>query len=337
MTAKNTLAQQLLDAHVAHILKRVDADNLPHEAEKLVDQLLAFAGKIKLGDIVSKKDIAATAIFYAADMDIAPAIPELVAEIARELYHHKAHDKATLNDLISDHDFADLLGKVAEMNELRERIVHEAVGNPVYAALVSDLLYNGITRYLNDNPLTKNIPGAKSMLKLGKSMMEKASPNLEAGLKHYIKANTRSALRESERFLLAHLSNDKLIAAATQVWDKIKGEPVSRFRDFVQEDDVEEFFVIGFEFWRSFRQTGYYSDMITAGVDFFFKKYGKTNLKKLLQELGVERDMILTEAMRYAPRIVAELNKHGFIEQLARAQLADFYASAEVTALLDAQ
>src|SRR3546814_2068416 len=93
MTAKASLAQQLLDAHVAHTLKRVDAENLPKEAEKLVDQLLTFAGKIKLGDIVSKKDIAATAIYYAADMEIAPAIPELVAEIARELYHHKARSE----------------------------------------------------------------------------------------------------------------------------------------------------------------------------------------------------------------------------------------------------
>lgn len=334
MTKNNPLAQQLLDLHVAHILKRVDAEHLPGEAEKLVDQLLTFAAKIKLGDIVSKKDVAATAIHYAANMEIAPAIPELVAEIARELYQHQAHDKATLNDLISDHDFEDLLGKVAEMNELRERVVHEIVGNPVYAALVSDLLYNGITRYLNDNPLTKNIPGAKSMLKLGKSMMEKASPNLEAGLKHYIKANARAAMRESERFLLDHLSNDKLTAAATQVWDKIKGEPVSRFRDYVKEDDVEEFFVIGFEFWRSFRKTDYYSDMIQAGVDFFFKKYGKTSLKKLLEELGVDRDIILNEALRYAPRVVAELNKHGFIEQLARAQLGEFYQSEEVAKLL---
>jgi hypothetical protein len=69
-------------------------------------------------------------------------------------------------------------------------------------------------------------------------------------------------------------------------------------------------------------------------VDFFFKKYGKTSLKKLLEELGVDRDMILAEALRYAPRVVAELNKHGFIEQLARNQLGDFYSSAEVAAIL---
>jgi hypothetical protein len=328
MSAKKTLAQQLLDAHVAHILKRVDDKHLPEEAEKLVDQLLGFADKIKLGDIVDKKNVTATAIHYAIEMEIAPAIPELVGEIARELYQHKAHDKATLNDLVNDKDFTEILGKIAEMDELRERIIHEAVGNPVYTALVSDLLYNGITRYLQENPLTKRIPGAASMIKFGKGLMDKA------GLQQYIKHNAHSAMRESERFLAKQLSGEHIIKNVTQVWDKIKGEQVSRFRDYVSEDDVEEFFVIGFEFWRNFRKTQYCADMITAGVDFFFKKYSKTTLKKLLEEFGVDRDIILAEAMRYTPQVVAELNKHGFIEQLARVQLAEFYDSKEVASIL---
>lgn len=332
--SETPLAQQLLDAHVAHIMKRLEADRLTDETERLIDQLLGFTGKLKLGAIVKRQDVVDTALDYAARMEIAPAIPELVAEISRELYQHKAHDNACLNDLVTDHDFKDLLNKFGEMKELRERLIHEAVENPIYAALVSDLLYNGIDRYINDNPLTNRLPGAKSMLKLGKSMMDRANPKFEAGIRHYIKANTRAALRESERFLTQYLESEQLEISATRIWERLKTEEVSRFRDYISEDDVEEIFVIGFEFWRRFRTTDYYADLITAGVDFFFKKYGRTSLKTLLKELGVSRDMIVGEAHRYAPRIVAELNKHGFIEQLARTQLASFYASDELAAVL---
>lgn len=331
---KKTLSQQLLDAHVAHILTRCDKKNLPAEAEQWVDQLLSFSGKLKLSSLVKKKTVADTAVSYASDMEIAPAIPEIVAGIARHIFQHEAHEKTHLSDLVSDHDFQDMLDKFAEMGELRERIIHELIGNPVYAALVSDLLYRGITRYVNDNPLTNRLPGAKSMLKLGKSMMEKAGPNFEAGIRHYIKNNTRSAMAESERFLLAYLSSDELIENATNVWNKLKDEPISRFRDYASEDDVEEIFVIGFEFWRRFRKTDYYANLIRAGVEHFYKVYGRVSLKKLMEEFGITRDIILTEVMRYGPDVVAELNKQGVIEEIARAQLAPFYKSDEVAKLL---
>lgn len=328
------LAQQLLDAHVAHITGRLSEENLPGEIERLVDLVLAQTGKLKLGSVVKKEDVLATAVHYAAEMEIAPAIPEIVAEISRELYRHKAHDKATLNDVLSDQDFHEIVSKYFEMEELRERILHEAISNPVYSALVSNLLYNGITRYVNDNPLTNNIPGAKSILKLGKSMIEKSGANLEAGVKHFIKQNTKVALRESENFLLKQMSSDKLEGTLTLIWDRIKNQPVSRFRDYVKEDDVEDFFVIGFEFWRRFRQTDYYSDLIGVGIDYFFKKYGKVTLKKLLEELGITRDMILADAQRFAPRVIAELNKQGIIEEIARSELESFYAGDVVTKLL---
>lgn len=328
------LAQQLLDAHVAHVLDRLSDKNLPGEIERLVDLVLSHTGKLKLGAVVCKEDVLATAVHYAADMDIAPAIPEMVAEIARELYRHPAHEKATLNDVLADQDFKEITSKYFEMEELRARVLHEAISNPVYAALVSNLLYNGITRYVNDNPLTNNIPGAKSLLKIGKSMIDKTGTNLEAGVKHFIKQNTQTALRDSEDFLLHQMSRDKLEGTLINIWNRIKTQPVSRFRDYVKEDDVEDFFVIGFEFWRRFRKTDYYSDLIGVGVDYFFKKYGKTSLKKLLKELGVTRDMILADAQRFAPRVIAELNKQGIIEEVARAELTRFYDSDAVGKIL---
>lgn len=329
------LAQRLLDAHVAHLLNRLEKDQLPHEVEKLVDQVLGYASKIKLTSIVNKKDITATAKHYAANMDIGPGIPELVAEIAREVYQHKAHDDATLNDVISDQDFDEMLDKFSEMKELRERLIHEAISNPVYSALVSELLYNGISRYINDNPLTNKLPGAKSMLKLGKSMIEKAAgPNLEDGIKKYLKHNTRIALNESERFLLQQLEEGNLNDNMRRYWDKGKTVSVSRFRKYVREDDVEEFFVIGFEFWKKLRKTQYYANLIEAGVEFFFKKYGKSSLQTILDEMGVDREMILNEAQRYAPKAVAELNKLGIIEDIARSQLGEFYLSDEAKKIL---
>jgi hypothetical protein len=327
MTKLSDNAQALLNAHVAFTIDQLAGKQLEQQIQDLVDEVLKHASKLKLGDVVSPAMIKQTAHRYAIHHEIPPAIPELVGEIARELYQLKNHDENQLFDLLTDEQFRELMKKVVEMKDLRERVIREAVGNPIYGEMISEVLYHGITDYITKNPLTKKIPGAQSMMKLGKSVMDMASPNAEAGIKKYIGQNINSSLKQSEKFLIRNLTDDKINRIATDVWNEIKLNKISVFRNYVSETDIEDFFVIGFEYWRELRKTDYYRDMIDAGIDFFFKKYGKSTLNELLDEMGVSRDMIVAEAMHYAPHVLGVLHKKGILEKVVRRQLEPFYHS----------
>lgn len=327
MTTLSENAQALLNAHVGFMMDQLTGKQLEVRVQELIDDVLSHSSKLKLADVVSPTMIKQTAHRYAIHHEIPPAIPELVGEIARDLYSLKSHDENKIFDLLTDEQFRELMKKIVEMKDLRERLIKEAVSNPIYGEMISEVLYHGITDYITKNPLTKKIPGAASMMKLGKSVMDMASPNAEAGIKKYIGQNINASLKQSEKFLIRNLSDDKISRIASDVWNEIKLNKVSVLKNYVSEADIEDFFVIGFEYWRELRKTDYYRDMIDAGIDFFFRKYGKSTLNELLEEMGVDRDMIVAEAMHYAPHVLGVLKKKGILEKVVRSQLEPFYHS----------
>lgn len=331
-------ATALLDAQVAWWLERLDAKALSTWVEVEVDALLADAAKLKLEEVVSRADVQAVAKQYAAELEPSGAIPELVGELAQALQAHPAQKKTKLGELMPDKQFREWLDKILELHAAREAIIHAALSNPVVSAVAGDLLYRGISGYLGESNLTKNIPGASSMLKFGKSMLAKATPKLDAAiestLRKYIQQSLDATLRESEHSLKTLLTDDLLRDSALEIWANLKGMTVAQVRSTVSAEDVEELFVIGYEHWRSARKTPYYGAMIDAGVVGFFDKYGKTALTTLLDEMGVTREMILTDVLRFAPPALAALKKKKLLEPLIRRWLEPFFSSEAATKLL---
>lgn len=331
-------AQALLDAHVRFILAQLEGEALRALIERNVAAILADARKLTLNEAVTRGKIKDVVRVYAIELDLHGAMPELVGDIARAVYADPVHDATALGDLLPDASFREMLDKAIEMKELRDRLLRESTSNPVYAALASDLLYHGIKGYLAHNAVTRSIPGARSMMKLGKSVMSKATPGLEQSieenLKRYIRKNIKATLKESERFLRKNVDDEKIREGVTEVWDKVKQGKASLFRDYVSSRDVEDFFVIGYEYFRKLRKTEYFSAVINAGVDSFFDKYGDTNLRKLLDEVGISEDMLIAEGMRFAPQVIKALQKRKLLEPAIRRNLESFYASAEVAAIL---
>lgn len=332
-TALSSKAQTMLDAHVQFMLDQCEGAPLKVLVGRELDALLAAAEKLTLNEAVTRDMIKATALTYAADLELHGAIPELVGDVARALYAHKIQTKTHLKDLLSDEHFENILNKVLELKAARKQLVHAAVGNPLYADIAADLIYNGVKGYLNDNPLTKNIPGMSSMMKLGSSMMGGAK--MEENVKGYIRSSLKPILKQSEHFLLETLDDDRLRDTALMVWKRIKTHKLSEVREAISSEDIEDFFVIGYEYWRELRKTAYYREMIGAGIDAFFDKYGDVSLGELLEEMGMTRKILLAEAMRFAPHVLAVLKKKKLLELAIRRNLEGFYATAAAKAILE--
>ncbi len=331
MTKTKMTAEKLLDAHVQFIIDQIDGDALRTNVEDELDYALEAAEKITLNEAVNRAHIKETVKNYAVDLDLHGAIPELVGDIARALYENKIHDRTAFSDLVTDQQFIEILDQILAMKELREKVIERSIGNPLFAALASDVLYNGIKGYISDNPLTKNSKMAASALSIGKSLLAKASPGLEQaveeGVKKYIAGNIKSTQRQTERFVRERLENDSVREHALELWDENKGHKVAVIREYISSRDVEEGFVTGYEYWRKLRRTDYYWTVIEICIDGFFDKYGESSLREILDEIGIHRDMMVEEAMRFAPPVIRMLKKKKLLEPRIRRQLEKFYLS----------
>jgi len=335
-------ASLLLDAHIAYLIEQLSGKSLQALLEEEIDLLLTAAEKITLNEAVTPDMIKETARSYAVDLELSGAIPELVGDIARALYANPIHGFTTMDDLLPDHLFAEFLDKVLEMRETRERFLRETVANPVYSALASDILLEGLRGYAqHGRDLASHIPGARQAARLGQSLIASTFPlleeSLEDNLHKYVRRIMENILTRSEHFLLTHFDEERLRNIALEVWDEVKGKRVSDVKRSVSSLDLEEFFVIGYEGWRELRNTPFYGAMIDTGVDCFFEKYGESNLRELVDEMGITQDIMIGEAMRYVPHVVRMLKRKKLLEPLLRRNLENFYRSTAVTRILEAE
>lgn len=337
------LVAALYEAHVQHTMALLTGDGLLAHLSAELDADLANAKKLTLTQMVSREQILATARAYAVDMPMSGGIPELVGDIARVLHAHPIHDNTRLCDIVSDSQVREMVNKAVELHELRDKLIHAVLGNPLLVDLSADLISRGIKGYLaQGNAAAKGIPGASALMGLGKSVLSKASPGLEKtldeGLQTYVRKSTAATLRSSEQTLKAKLSDDMLRRIALDVWADIKQWPASRFRQYVSAASLEEIFVIGYEFWRGeLRHTPYYSVLLEVAINSFFDKYQDATLQFLLDEVGVTREMIFTELSRFAPPAIAALHKAKLLDGIVRRQLLPFYLSGRVEAVLAEQ
>ncbi len=337
---KKDVAQLLLDAHVQFIAEQIEGKALKALIETELDNLLEDAGKLTLKSVVSAAAVKQTVRVFAVELEVGSGIPELVGDVARAVHAHESHGRTRFGDLISDRLFGEFLDQLLEQKTLREKLVHEVTANPIYSAFVSDLLYEGIKGYLSQNAVTRNIPGAGAMMKLGKSMMSKATPSLEASieesLKKYIGRSVQATARKSAELFLEHADEAALRDAALDAWARLKTLKVSSLRDEIDGRAVEEAFVSIYELWHELRGGEYYSALIHAGIDAVFDKYGNATLRELLEDFGIVRELMLAEAMRYAPPVIKVLKKKKMLDPMIRRLLEPFYRSGAVEKVLAA-
>lgn len=331
-------AQALLDAHVAFVVEELCGESLPRLIGNLLDFALEQARGIVLESVVTRDMIKATARTYAIELDMQAGIPELVGDIARTLHAHPIHRDTKLSDLVSPRRFEDLLDHALALKSIRRRLIGELIASPLYESIASDLLYNGIRDYLGRSTLADGIPGARSAFKLGRAVVRRATAGfedaIEDGLKQHIGRSLGSVSQKTAQPLLDGEHDDSLRDVALDSWRRLRGLSIGELREDLSALDVEELFVTLYEWWKELRATPFVAAMIDTGIDTFFDRYGEQTLAEFLDDLGVDRTLMLAEAMRFAPHVLARLHAEGRLEPAVRRGLEPFYLSGRVEQVL---
>lgn len=334
------LVDALLDAHVAFVVGDISGRRLQSYLESRLDLLLGFAERLRLKTVVTPDMIKTTARRYACEVELSVAVPELAAAIGRAAHAHPVHQVTRLGDLLPDRHLQSIIDKGLELSEVRDAVVREVTENPLYADLMADVLLQTVKAHVSKQIERNEFPGARRFLKIGNGMFggpgAQLSILIEDAARDFVSGTVRGLLQESESVLLDGLESGILRNAVLDVWQQLRERTTGSFRDMITALDVEEFFVILYEYWHGLRKTEFYGAFIDAGIDAFFEKYADSTLMELLQEVGITREMMLADAMRFAPHVIGVLKRKKMLDTLIRNELAPFYLSGQVEQLLAA-
>lgn len=324
-TSTQPIADQLCDALVDYLSDQLSGDALDRLMQQELQFVLDKASEFTLESVVSREQVQITARKYAVHMDISGAIPELVGNIVERLYEHSIQQQHTIGEVIGDQATNALLDKCMEIPLSRQGMAWMGQ-NPVLLAVlaggaqlgVKTWLHQGVPAMLRD-PLLRRLPRARLA-------------GIESRLQEWLLARCQHLLNDPYLYSDSHMAElrDLILLG----WDEFAQRPMADLQQLLSSEDIQELFVILFEYWRTLRDSDYFITLLDTGVDTFFDTYGDTPLIELLEEVGVTQDMMLDDARRFVPPIMATLQQHGIVQEWLRRHLSPFFASPKAQQIL---
>lgn len=339
-SAPKDLAFQLLEAQVAFWLQNLKGKKFLALLDEELGHVLDRLQHIRLNQAVDQAKVKATAQRYAVEMEIGGAIPELFGEIANRIFEFPASKTTRIGEVVSDAVATEFIEKIFEQQGVLDHAVTNIRNSAPFQHFLSDVIFTVLKGYVfEQNNLMKNSTVASSTRKVREWLSSKA-PDLSEGLEERVRNLMESGVKSSLEMVDDTLDNEQYretaLNSALAFWDVIRDWPLTAYRDYVSQQDIQEFMVLGYEFWLEFRNTAYLKSCIDLGVDFFFDKYGELSLQDLLDDLGISHDMIRDELDNYLPDLAALLIREGLAEAFLRRHLQRFYSSKKVQDILAA-
>ncbi|MGN8158351.1 hypothetical protein ACS8Y6_13905 [Salinisphaera sp. RV14] len=336
--ARSDLADRLFQAHVAHELSAWRGERGPERLAGLVDTFWDWAERTTLTELIDCDTVRGAAERLVLDLDLPDQLAGIIGGIADDLVRLDVNRDTRVRDVIDQSLFDEGVTLAVELETLRARLVQRLLKSPVYTALASDILYQGIKDYIfSDSGAIRSIPGVSRLIKGSSSAVSRRMPGLEAQVesrvKAYIEANTARTLARTETYLLESLDGDRLRALADEIWRAAADKPLS-IADAIDSDELQRLVDYGLQVWRSLRETEYLGVMIDQGVQTFFARHGDDTLAELMRHVGLEREVLAGEVAALAPDIIDGLAETGLLETWVRDQLADFYDSGAFAAVM---
>lgn len=327
----NSRAEAVFEAHVAFELEQWRGKGAAKRLRAEVDALWKWAGDTTLETLVSVDTVRGVAERLALDMRLPDQLAGVIGAVADDLIRLDLNKQTGVQDVVDETLFDDGVGLFIELEELRARLIKRVLDSPVYTALASDVLYQGIKDYIfSDSGAINSIPGVSSLIKGSSSAISKRMPGLEAQVEKrvraYIENNTAKTLARSEQLLLDSLDEARIRAIAAEMWAAVHDKPLS-IDEAIDADELQKLVDYGLRIWQELRETQYVGDLVDAAVVSYFEHNGSRAITDVLDDVGVDRDLLRQEAETLAPAVIEGLAESGLLEDLVRRRLKPFYQS----------
>jgi hypothetical protein len=333
-----TLAQQLLDAQVAHHLQRLTGDELGATVTRLADDLLDATGEHQVEDLVDRqavKDIVARAL---ATVPGSAAVSGIV-EMATTVVYDGPAEAYPLGHLVARERVEAVLDELLALNPVLERALERLTASPLVGTMASRFMGRIVGEVLQANKaVADKVPGLGSLMSFGTSaasrVMGAADKQFEGLIGDTVGKGGTFAVRRLNRILIETLQDPTTREAVLQVWDLVAKESVSGLEGHVERDEISGVVDSVHELVIAAAASEQVGRLGEALVDAFFDRFGGYSPTELLDELDLSREDLVADLVRIAPGVVGALRESGDLERILRDRLEPFYASPEVLALL---
>lgn len=322
--------QAMLEAHVQFEVQRWHGAALRATLAEEVAALFAWAETVKLNEVAAPAQVIGVIQRIVIDLPVADELLASIRESVQVVLELLQEEATPVEAILPRAIFDRIAASVAGMEGLRLEVTRQVVTSAVYTQLISNVLYHGIKGYLlSENTITRKIPGASSLMKLGQSALNSTAPQLEKAIDRqliaFIRDNLQETIRESEQFLNGALDEATLRTVADEIWAANAQTPLSTLAGYTDAATVDGAVEIVLAFWRHFRSTPLFLALVEQVVRNFFLRKGKKNVSALLTEIGVTPAVVTNEVYALAAPGMEAARQSGYLEGRIRARLAAFY------------
>jgi hypothetical protein len=325
-------AESLLQAHVEHTLQQLqNFDVIRTEVAAFFTELT----ETPLSTLVPLERI--QKIAKERVLDIAPSnqLRTEIANIVKDALKNKEGKNTLISDLIPDATAEAVISIITSDTTKRNKIIHEIFSNPTTGEVLSTTISHAIKDYMENNVVTKKIPGAAGLMKFGKGMLEKATDsNFDDALQSYLTRNIRNIMNISEKKTQETLSNNKMHRLAADIWAKVKTKSVDSVAQLADAPTVDASSHLVVVVWNHIRTTQYVQSIVSEGVAGWYARNSNRSLVELLADVNVSPDFIVSEIEPALNLAIRHLTDNGYLRGRIEPLLRQFYASTAVKTII---
>lgn len=332
------LGNALLDAHVRYEISRLRGDALATLIDERLAAAFAWLEDVKLNQVVTPEQIVGVVRRYAIELKVSGGITELAGEMANVVFSSNASASTRIGDMLGPLSYEEFADKIVALEGVQRELIRYLTQSAAFGTLASRLLSRVVLDLLfrtDDEHIGQLLK--ELVVSLGRRVFPDFERRLGTVLSRYVERHAARFTRDGEKHLLQAVDREWVRQMADEIWDRVSKRPFADVATVFTTQDLEDFVVLTYEFWLKFRNTPYFSAIITEVVHHLFDKYGDESLASLIFDMGVTEEMVASELRTFLGPLLEHAFRTGFLERELRALLEPFYRSDEALAVLNAR
>ena len=321
---------ELYEAHVRFEIEAHSGQGLRESVDTEMAAIYEWLERIEIEDVVSIDDVSRIVHDRLLESELDEHAVQTLTDALLSIRETTKTDGTRFSELVAKESYDEVVDMVVEMEDLKAAIIQQITTSEAYSELIAHVLYRGIKNYaVEDGGIARRVPGAGSMMKLGRAALSSAAPDLEKGLDAqllaFVHANISDSIRESRHYLEDALDADLMHKVADEFWTVNSDATVGEAVTMIRPEAVEKGVAFASQTWDNLRHNPVVQDAATTVITGFIESRRGRSIAEQLREVGLDQeraaDLFHTAVAPFFQRAYED----GFLEERVRARLSSFY------------
>lgn len=329
----NETARALMQAHLAFIQKQFE------NTDTVTAEVLGFFDWLRAQNISSIWNSAQVNNLLQKQILATPATRHLMQQIEQHIalaLQHPVNTTTTIEDILPVETIDQIALYIASKTEQRQQLIKQIVHNPAYTQLITHIVQQSVKDYLDNSVVARKVPGVGSLMKMGKSVIEKATDStLDDAIQHYLHKNINKLSMLSEKLINQHFDEQRLYHLQAKLWHSIKKMPLSSVQHYIVTNDLPKTVAMGEHVWNHIRQTSYLQTQVSTAVEAWVERHAAMTFAQAFEDINIDEQLLRNELYELVMPIIQHLIQSQYLLQRAASYLEIFYSSDEVSTILN--